>query len=767
MSRKIPRGLELQIKKSFDNYDTDGSGELDPFELQELLNDIADHVKRPHLTTKEMHTALKIIDENGDGEVQYIELLENIGKVLDVVFFAEPEDKKKEKKKQDISFLLKGKTDDEITMVEDDPTTMNKNYIKGLGKQIKVFEKMNRKKTLNGISDIETDGFMDQTGKTELDLYHKKNSMSKCGELIPINSLINNQGLSGPGENEENCNNQTNSGNNSPRSQKDNHQSSSTHLQHIVKPVIEKSNPIGVVEERVETENIADFENIDSPAQNQDNSGFINATADYSPNSKSTGRITRNINGETTDNNKVLSNKKARKEPNDLFGASGRIAWDNWTDFETLETEFDQYLDQLKDIDSQTEFKQELKTYMSNPKNIREKYFNDQTSLQFCSIIKLVKEQKDKLLRFIFLLDSFLNNASRYIKSSQKIRENFATISQQQLDKTPTSYNENKMVNLHNRKDFCVQRGSSCESRYVNKLKGILNQQMGMRDLVRGNTVDNGPKMNDHGRTQVGENSARMMPLPISKNQNHNGINSIPIAKIELEIPKDANIAHLLGVKSDYNKNYSQNQSIVFLQYPLKSECLLSPKLDCRPISSKNGAKTGQLAKRNMIKEKITPFYNKCTIQSGKTIDLPNTGKMSNNGTTWLSRMYNNGKNPKFKNAQFSQSYYNDTQEKTSGDKGETLVATSIDKRIIDCNSGSSPLNLKAFNRPIASPILRQLNRHKTANPDSTHNRTMSPKRTHVTEIKKNMQVKQIQTNFISKQFQKLGSRSIERHMVS
>ena len=83
MSKKFPDKYGL-IKKAFDFYDADNSGALDEKELNRLIFDICHNLGHQFSKDKFLD-CYRIIDENQDGEIQFVELLTNLDKIYSVL----------------------------------------------------------------------------------------------------------------------------------------------------------------------------------------------------------------------------------------------------------------------------------------------------------------------------------------------------------------------------------------------------------------------------------------------------------------------------------------------------------------------------------------------------------------------------------------------------------------------------------------------------------------------------------------------------------
>ena len=153
--------LNNLIRKTFDTYDIDCSGELDPYELEKCLNDICTGLNIPLLTTKQLKWALNTLDENHDGAIQFEEMNQHIGKILDHITFKRH------------AVILDPKDVEELgPQVTNLSPGQNSYRIDKLGKHIKVLEVLHTKKDRKS-------RFKDNKTKNPWD------------KFVPIESLIN------------------------------------------------------------------------------------------------------------------------------------------------------------------------------------------------------------------------------------------------------------------------------------------------------------------------------------------------------------------------------------------------------------------------------------------------------------------------------------------------------------------------------------------------------------------------------------------------
>jgi hypothetical protein len=130
----MTQAVELQklVKKAFDKYDVDGSGALDYDELNLLINDMCFHLNLPELGMREMNKILDTVDESGDGEVQFEELLEHVETAITQLTTCVA------------NLKMPGGEDTEN---EYNPAD-NPKFIRGLGRQLRLFEKLNGRKSI-------------------------------------------------------------------------------------------------------------------------------------------------------------------------------------------------------------------------------------------------------------------------------------------------------------------------------------------------------------------------------------------------------------------------------------------------------------------------------------------------------------------------------------------------------------------------------------------------------------------------------------------
>ena len=168
--KKFRESKELKnlVKKAFDKYDADGSGALDYEELNELIRDMCFHLNLPELGMREMNKILDTVDESGDGEVQFEELLEHVEAVINQLTTC-------------VSGLDISGQDTEYNPVD------NPQFIRGLGRQLRLFEKLNGRKSI-----LRKSGVIPEQEKTLFDQVFKKNQNPEvqAEDFVPISNIL-------------------------------------------------------------------------------------------------------------------------------------------------------------------------------------------------------------------------------------------------------------------------------------------------------------------------------------------------------------------------------------------------------------------------------------------------------------------------------------------------------------------------------------------------------------------------------------------------
>jgi Ca2+-binding EF-hand superfamily protein len=120
------------VKKAFEIYDTDGSGNLDTGELGELLNIVSECIDLPPISDKQLELCFKVLDTEQDGDVEYKELIKNLTKLNDILH-----DKDIQRK-----CTADNSTGDPYGINHKE----NPKFIKGLGKKMALLDKLKEDK---------------------------------------------------------------------------------------------------------------------------------------------------------------------------------------------------------------------------------------------------------------------------------------------------------------------------------------------------------------------------------------------------------------------------------------------------------------------------------------------------------------------------------------------------------------------------------------------------------------------------------------------
>lgn len=164
--------FERILRNAFDIYDTNRTGALDHKQVVQLLNDMCYSLDQPKMKPPQIKEAKDIIDPDGDGEVTFDELKENVGALND---------------------LLMGNNPNTTLDVKEGDTSQidNPNFIKGLGKKISLIEKLKRSKEKQDQEyKHQNKGFVIEadTGVSTVMAKAKKEKTESC---IDISQLIN------------------------------------------------------------------------------------------------------------------------------------------------------------------------------------------------------------------------------------------------------------------------------------------------------------------------------------------------------------------------------------------------------------------------------------------------------------------------------------------------------------------------------------------------------------------------------------------------
>jgi Ca2+-binding EF-hand superfamily protein len=82
--KDAPRSQKVEplLRKLFDCYDADGSGELDKGEISCLLADTCKELDIPNLSDKDLDELINFCDDSGDGQFNFDELYDMVAPIL-------------------------------------------------------------------------------------------------------------------------------------------------------------------------------------------------------------------------------------------------------------------------------------------------------------------------------------------------------------------------------------------------------------------------------------------------------------------------------------------------------------------------------------------------------------------------------------------------------------------------------------------------------------------------------------------------------------
>ena len=165
---ELKETFEKSIKAVFKKYDTDKSGMLDCREFKRFLNSLCRECEFEPVTREITNCIQGLLDEDGDGVVTYDELLAEATNLHNM--------------------LLKGMYHDSEDGEQHQYKT-NPNFIMGLGRQIKVLEKMKNIKAANDARNINA---VDDASGQEKSINQKsqKSKFQKIEDLKKINQKI-------------------------------------------------------------------------------------------------------------------------------------------------------------------------------------------------------------------------------------------------------------------------------------------------------------------------------------------------------------------------------------------------------------------------------------------------------------------------------------------------------------------------------------------------------------------------------------------------
>lgn len=75
--------LEVLLRKLFDHYDADGSGEMDREEIADLLKDTCKELDIPMMSEEDLTELINYCDDSGDGLFNFEELFDMVAPILE------------------------------------------------------------------------------------------------------------------------------------------------------------------------------------------------------------------------------------------------------------------------------------------------------------------------------------------------------------------------------------------------------------------------------------------------------------------------------------------------------------------------------------------------------------------------------------------------------------------------------------------------------------------------------------------------------------
>lgn len=428
------RHLEKAVKKTFDKYDADGSGALDRDELALLLKDMCNIMHLEEFGQKKMNDILKVIDESGDGEIDFPELVRAIANVIDNLDQEDEEENQKADENQ---------TDSKLNAIN----KTNPNIIKGLGRQLKVLYKLNKKKEDKegsvAQSDEEDISVLDSPSKINSKI--KKTSSCNKMELIPIENLIekdytvnktralskNDQQLlqnarpeSEDGSNTINFNDEKtpkNSSNQHPKSLQD-----SLNL----KVKTPKKSKFGYKSEMYKKPDFAIREVTEPFGENlvEDESVVVDTPAE--DNNSKTSRYDLDKQKESvTEQNSDFQKKRDAilksfnfKQSNRLFNFDDSVIdAKEYKSIEELRESVLNYLDTLNNTDSANDMKIAIKKFLNGiESNLIVEYFDSLSYKNMVNMMNIIKIEKEKIDNISNFLRAYLKSAEQYIDNKHK-----------------------------------------------------------------------------------------------------------------------------------------------------------------------------------------------------------------------------------------------------------------------------------------------------------------------------------------------------------
>ena len=519
MQKKLPKELEIIMKKAFDKYDSDKSGELDPEELRKLQDDISLILGFPPLTQKQAERAIKLIDVDNDGDVQFKELLAGIGQVIDKIFYG-PRIEKKSSNEQNEDFSdLENIIDSQFSS---NKVTINPNFIRGLGRQIKIFDKL-AKKSKSALDmgynspDIEISSV--NIGLGELD--HCK--FHETGETIPIDSQLNNQTTDNDTSKPDmkRMTKLKSDLNNNIFENEDNDE---------IPFSVEPNNQTGVFPMYDSPPVVKVF----SPSPYEENSDCIKEDKVRRGLLKTEGNLgigdmlprdlkIDDIGCFQLDSNEVRQKTVSPEKSSKFHFENAKLMTScdasfslknksnenlvNKPSIGEIEDKYCAYLSEQNKNNSHNEFFNGiLKKYIFYPKNIRSQFFKEQTHKDFTALLKFIKDEKEKFSNFAVLLEDFNKIFNKFWKITRDTNithtpNNYT----KKTDPPKQPHSRNKFKLLNNKFDSLilsqrnhlktsndrVKRGRSFENHHVKPIKNPYSKSINVVDV---SLEETGPK---------------------------------------------------------------------------------------------------------------------------------------------------------------------------------------------------------------------------------------------------------------------------------
>jgi hypothetical protein len=187
--------LMTVVRKAFEIYDTDGSGNLDAGELGELLNIVSECIDLPPISDKQLELCFEVLDTDQDGDVEYKELIKNLTKLNDIL--------------HDKEIQRNCTADNPTGDIDGIYHKQNPKFIKGLGKKIILLAKLkedmesspNRRRTeatkLENLMEEERLKLIakEKSALSGLDSIHTKSD--HLAVFVSLNLLVNRGGSQG------------------------------------------------------------------------------------------------------------------------------------------------------------------------------------------------------------------------------------------------------------------------------------------------------------------------------------------------------------------------------------------------------------------------------------------------------------------------------------------------------------------------------------------------------------------------------------------